>query len=209
MKILLIGHGKVNKIINEIYQDDIVGIVDETGENIQSIPQVIIDFSHPSLLDKTMFYAMKYNCPVLIGTTGYDIKKMAQIKELSNFVPILKSSNFSSGISLIKKILTENLDTINLYKKTIIERHNSLKKDTPSGTALMLDEILHTNNIHSFRDPFFVAEHEIVLEDSNEIITITHKVLNRSVFAFGAIKACGWLIKQSPGMYQLEDVNYD
>ena len=209
MKILLIGHGKVNKIICEFYKDSVIGVVDETLENITDYPDVIIDFSHSSLLDKTIQYAIKYNCPVLIGTTGYNEEKMAQIKELSNIVPLLVSCNFSNGILFVKKILIENIDTINLYNKTIIERHNSLKKDSPSGTALMLGEILKTNNIHSYRDPFFIGEHEIVLENKNEIIMITHKVLNRSVFALGAVKAAEWLIDKSPGFYQLEDVSYD
>ena len=209
MKILLIGHGKVNRIISEIYQESVVGIVDDTSENIVDIPSVIIDFSHPSLLDKTIYYAIKYNCSVVIGTTGYNEEKMAQIRQLSNVVPVLKSCNFANGISLIKKILIENIDTINLYNKTIVERHNILKKDSPSGTALMLEEILKTDNICSYRDPFFVGEHDIVLENTNEIITITHKVINRSVFALGAVKAALWLQNQSPGLYQVEDIKYD
>ena len=209
MKILLIGYGKVNKIIGDLYRDNIVGIVDETEESIKDIVDVIIDFSHPSLLDKTIFYAMKFKCPVVIGTTGYEEGKMAKIKELSNIVPVLKSCNFSTGISLIKRILIENLNTINLYNKSIVERHNSLKKDSPSGTALMLGDLLGIDNIHSYRDPFFIAEHDIVLENLNEVITITHKVLNRSVFAIGAVNAAQWLLDKPIGIYQIEDINYD
>ena len=209
MKILLIGYGKVNKIIGEIYRDDIVGIVDEIEDSIKDIPDVIIDFSHPSLLGKTIIYTMKFKCPVVIGTTGYEKEEIAQIKELSNIVPILMSCNFSTGISLIKKILTDNLSTINLYNKSIVERHNSLKKDSPSGTALMLGDLLGIDNIRSYRDPFFVAEHDIVLENLNEVITITHKVLNRSVFALGAVNAAKWLLDKPIGMYQIEDINYD
>ena len=91
--------------------------------------------------------------PIIIGTTGYNKEKMAQIKEFSKNIPILISSNFSNGIMLIKKIIDQNNINFNDYKKTIIERHNSLKKDSPSGTALMLGELLDTNNIYSYREP--------------------------------------------------------
>ena len=205
MKILLIGNGKVNKTITELYSNLVVGFIDDTAENIKETPNIIIDFSHPSLLDKTIELALKYRCPVLIGTTGYSEEKMAQIKELSNKLPLLISCNFSQGILLIKKIILDNNNSFNSYNKTIIERHNSLKKDSPSGTALMLEEIFKSNNIHSYREPFFIGEHEIILENSNEIITISHKVLNRSVFASGAIKAAYWLLNQDVGLYKLED----
>ena len=208
MKILLIGNGKVNNTIKEIYSNLVVGVVDDTNEFITDTPDVIIDFSHPTLLEKTFYYSLKYNVPIIIGTTGYNKEKMAQIKEFSKNLPILISSNFSNGIMLIKKIIKENIINFNEYKKTIIERHSSLKKDLPSGTALMLGELLDTNNIYSYRDPFFIGEHDVILENEFEIITFTHKVLNRNIFAIGALKAATWLLNQENGLYSFEDV-YD
>ena len=105
-----------------------------------------------------------------------------------------------------KKILKSNITNLISYKKTIIERHNSLKKDSPSGTAIMLGKILNTSNIYSYRDPFFIGEHDIVLENENEIVTISHKVLNRDVFAVGAVNAASYLLNQPPGLYELEDM---
>lgn len=208
MKILLIGNGKVNNTIKEIYSNLVVGVVDDTNEFITDTPDVIIDFSHPILLEKTFYYSLKYNVPIIIGTTGYNKEKMAQIKEFSKNLPILISSNFSNGIMLIKKIINQNNINFNEYKKTIIERHNSLKKDSPSGTSLMLGELLDTNNIYSYREPFFIGEHDIVLENEFEIITFTHKVLNRNIFAIGALKAATWLLNKENGLYSFEDV-YD
>ena len=205
MKVMLVGNGKVNNVIKENYSSLVVGVIDDVTDIINDLPDVIIDFSHPVLLDKTIYYAMKYNVPVVIGTTGYNEEKTAQIRELSEKVPVLVSRNFSNGMLLIKKIITDNLDIINSYKKTIIERHNSLKKDSPSGTALMLGDLLSTKNIYSYRDPFFVGEHDIVLENENEIIIFSHKVLNRGVFAAGAIKAAKWLINKEQGLYEFED----
>ena len=47
-----------------------------------------------------------------------------------------------------------------------------------------------------------------VLENEFEIITFTHKVLNRNIFAIGALKAATWLLNQENGLYSFEDV-YD
>lgn len=209
MKILLIGNGKVNKTITELYSNLVVGFIDDTAENIKETPNIIIDFSHPSLLDKTIELALKYRCPVLIGTTGYSEEKMAQIKELSNYIGVLKSENFSKGISIIKKILISHKNELDTYKKTIIERHNANKKDAPSGTALALGEIIETSNIISFRESDIIGEHSIIFEDENERIIIIHEALNRGLFINAVLKCATWLLKQKPGLYSLEDVVND
>ena len=104
----------------------------------------------------------------------------------------------------IKKILNDNLYSFRIYKKSIIERHSQTKKDSPSGTAILLADIINTKNIFSFRGPGFIAEHDVVFENDDEIITIKHKVLNREVFAIGAVNAAKWLLDQEVGFYTHE-----
>lgn len=201
MKILLIGSGKISKIISEMYNDLVVGVVDQENEMILETPTVIIDFSHPNLLDRTIHFSNKYNIPIVIGTTGYNEEKMAQIKELSKNVAVLLKVNFSNGITLIKKILNENIQPLKVYKRAIIERHDINKKDSPSGTAIALAELINTKDIFSFRSPAYIAEHDIVFENDDEVITIKHKVLNREVFAIGAVTSAKWLLEQKAGLY--------
>lgn len=205
MKILLCGYGKVNRLINELYEDNVVGIIDLDKEIVHEKPDIIIDFSHPDLLDRTLFYADSFNVPLVIGTTGYNEEKTAQIKELSKSIPILKSENFSYGISILKKVLISNFINLDMYEVDIIEKHNSFKKDSPSGTALTLANILKTEHIHSYRDPFFIGEHEILFKNESEVLTLSHKVLNRNIFANNAVNAGEWLINKKPGLYTLED----
>ena len=206
MKILLIGFGKVNKMIYEEVKDNIVGIVCKTQENLHDIPNIIIDFSHPSALDKTIELSRKYNAKVIVGTTGYNQEKMAQIKDLSTYTAVLKSENFSKGISIIKKILSSSKNEIYSYKKTIIERHHEHKKDAPSGTAITLGEIIETNNIISFRESDIIGEHSIIFENENERIIIIHEALNRNLFINGVLKCATWLLNQKPGLYSMEDL---
>ena len=209
MKILMIGFGKVNKCLYEFVKDDVVGIVTENEENIYGIPDIIIDFSHPDSLDKIIKYTKKHNAKVIIGTTGYDKEKMAQIKELSRYTSVLKSENFSLGIAIIKNMLTSNKNKISNYNKTIIERHNINKKDSPSGTALVLGEILKTNNFICLRDTDIIGEHTIILENDYEKITIIHEVFNRELFIQGILKSLNWLVNQEAGLYTFEDVHYE
>ena len=94
MKILLIGFGKMNEAIYELYKHDVIGVINIRKKYLKGKPDIIIDFSHPNMLEETLFYSRQYGVPVLIGTTGYNEAKMAQIKELSNHVPVIMSSNF-------------------------------------------------------------------------------------------------------------------
>ena len=209
MKILLIGFGKVNKCLYEIIHNDVVGIVTETEENIYGIPDVIIDFSHPNALDKTIKYCKAYDAKIIIGTTGYNEEKMAQIKEISRYTLVLKSENFSLGIAIIKNMLINNKSKFKLYNKSIFERHGKNKKDSPSGTALALGKILQTNNFTCLRDSNIVGEHTIILENDYEKITIIHEAFNRELFIQGILKSLNWLVNQNIGFYTFEDVNYE
>ena len=209
MRILLIGFGKVNKCLYEFVKDDVVGIVTENEENIYGIPDIIIDFSHPNSLDKTIKYIKKYNAKIIIGTTGYNKEKTAQIKELSRYTSVLKSENFSLGVAIVKNMLISNKNKISNYNKTIIERHDKNKKDSPSGTALSFGEILETSNFTCLRDSNIIGEHTIILENDYEKITIIHEVFNRELFIQGVLKCLNWLVNQEAGLYTFEDVHYE
>lgn len=206
MKILLVGFGKINRLIYELYEDLIVGIYDINTKKIDGIPDVIIDFSHPDFLYESLELVKKYRCPIVIGTTNYDDKKRALIKEISNVTPVLISANFSLGIYLLEKMFKENKKIIDMYQKEIIETHHNTKISSPSGTAITLGNIIDTENITSIRIGDVVGTHEIILERENEIICINHIINNRSVYAKGAVNSAYWLIKQKPGLYTYGDV---
>ena len=42
---------------------------------------------------------------------------------------------------------------------------------------------------------------------NEEVISFTHNAESRDIFAYGAIEAALWLLKQDPGYYELENVN--
>ena len=206
MKILLVGFGRVNKLIYELYEEMVVGIFDINKCEIKDIPDVIIDFSHADFFPKLIEIIKKYKCPTVIGTTDYNEEKIAILKEFSSTIPILISSNFSLGIYLLEKMLKENKKIIDMFDKEIIETHHKLKLTSPSGTALSLAKLINTENITSIRIGDVVGIHEIILEHDYEVLSINHSVSNRVVFAIGAINAAKWLINQNAGLYNLGDI---
>ena len=209
MNILLIGFGKINQIIYRNNTSNVVGIVDVDKKFLYQNPDIIIDFSHPNMLDKTIKYASLYKVPVLIGTTGYDEEKMAQIKELSTIVPVLMSSNFSQGIAIVSKMLKDNISLLNTYEIKIVETHQKDKVDKISGTAKMLANIIKTDNVFAERVETSVGEHKIYFSNEFEEIEISHVAKSRNVFVLGVMKAVSWLVNQPIGLYSLEDTFYE
>ena len=113
----------------------------------------------------------------------------------------------------------------------IVEMHHRLKKDAPSGTAKSLAEILagvrklqldkaarhgrvgivgeRTSTeigIHSVRGGDVVGDHTVIFANTGERLELTHKVSNRDALANGALRAALWVVKQKPGLYDMQDV---
>ena len=206
MKILLVGFGKMNKLIFELFEEMVVGVCDLNKIDIKEKPDVIIDFSHKDCFSKLLELIEKYNCPVVIGTTNYEEEKIAQLKEISKKIPILMSANFSIGIYLLEKMFKENKKVLSLFDKEIIETHHKEKLQSPSGTALSLANYLNTSNITSIRIGDVVGIHEIFLEKDYEVLSINHSVSNRRIYAIGAINAAKWLMNKESGFYSIGDI---
>ena len=195
--------------------------LEKTGVNLdcsfKNIPKtdVIIDFSEPSFSFEAIKYSKENGIPIVIGTTGFEHEQLSLISEVSKTIPILLSANTSLGIVFIKRLLD------NLSKESLIsfdeirvwERHHKNKIDSPSGTALDLRDFLSRAVesekkiiIDTEREGKSVGEHKISLIKENELIEISHKALNRSIFAEGALEAARWLHSQPKGLYTMSDI---
>ena len=196
----LIGKSKININIIE-------GISNEKDIDL------IIDFSRPQNSIEVLRFARKKNIPMLIGTTGFNEDELDEINEISKEIPVLIAPNTSMGIALFKKIIDYSKEVLNIASTIEIhEQHHKEKKDSPSGTAInlkeQLKEILSNKEIHieSFREGNSPGVHTIKLSFEDEILEISHKVLDRSIFAKGAIIAGKWLKDKPPGLYTMQDI---
>lgn len=181
------------------------------GKSIKT-SMVWIDFSHANAFESVIEEVRQRQCPLVMGTTGLLQNQMEQLKALSSRVPVVYDTNFSVGIHVLRKLLRA-LPFMYKFDITIFESHHASKKDCPSGTAKTLQQDIKQAcatrvaiPILSHRGGGIRGEHSVVLSGENEVLTLKHSVLDRSVFAEGALSAAVWILKQSCGFFSMEDV---
>ncbi|MBE6596591.1 MAG: 4-hydroxy-tetrahydrodipicolinate reductase [Ruminococcaceae bacterium] len=193
---------------------------------------VIIDFSHHSVLPALLEYAISTATPIVVSTTGHSEEELAEMKAASEKIPVFFSRNMSIGINLLIELSKKAAKTLGLdFDVEIIEKHHNNKLDAPSGTALMLAEAISEERdttelvydrhlkrakrssseigIHSVRGGTIVGEHEVIYAGNNEIISLSHTATSREVFATGALKAAEYLSKKKVGLFNMSDVIND
>ncbi len=199
-------------------------------DDVKLIPDVIIDFSHISVLENLLEFAVKHGVAVVLATTGYSTEQIEKIKEVSTKIPVFFTANMSLGVNLLcslaksaAKILGSNFDI------EIIEKHHNQKLDAPSGTALMLANAVndvfddkytyeydrHSKRqkrtkteigIHAIRGGTIVGEHDVIFAGHDEVITLSHSAQSKEVFAAGAVKAAKFIVGKPIGMYDMGDI---
>ena len=191
---------------------------------------VIIDFSSPDCLEEVLLFAECRKCAIVLGTTGYSEADLRRIEMASKRIPVFKTANLSVGVNLMEHLVREAAAFLGAkFDVEIIEKHHNLKKDAPSGTALMLAKAVQDGRdhsltevygregqvgarkqselgIHAVRGGTIVGEHEVMFAGEDEIITISHSARSKKVFAAGAIKAAKWLSGKPAGMYNMSDL---
>jgi 4-hydroxy-tetrahydrodipicolinate reductase len=223
-----------NKEIGNIIDNIIHPLCSEWQEDIFKGAQVIIDFSSSEGTVRALEAAFQHKLPILVGTTGVPEMYDEFFKRVANVAPLIKASNTSIGMNVmfnLVKSATQLLGTDTDIE--ISEIHHNMKKDAPSGTALSLGEVVaEARNqslsevasydrtkqkqerkkgevgISAIRGGDVPGEHTVYYFRSGERIEITHRALNRTIFADGAVKAGVWLAKPNlaPGRYTMMDV---
>ncbi len=191
---------------------------------------VIIDFSHHSMVDNMLNYCEKTHCPAVICTTALSDKTNQRIIDLSKQIAFFKSANMSLGIHVLRNLAQNAYKALrDDFDIEIIEKHHNKKIDAPSGTASMIANSINdvaSNKfklvygregknakrtdaeigIHSIRGGTIVGEHNIIFSGMDEIIEIKHTAASKMVFAKGALEAAKFLIGKPAGMYDMGDM---
>ena len=102
-----------------------------------------------------------------------------------------------------------SMSILNGPEITITETHHIDKKDAPSGTALLWNEWLGSDNeIKSIRESDTIGLHEAKIMTEMEKITITHQATDRKLFAEGALWCAKAVIQLNfeSGLYSFENI---
>jgi len=207
----LIGaSGKMGKEIISLMnenENELVFKYDIDGESFSEKPEVLIDFSLPAVLGKTIEYALKFKSPLIIGTTGFNEAQLKQIRKLSEKIPVVQSYNFSVGMQMLIQSAVLLKEKLTDWDIEISEIHHRFKKDKPSGTAIMIKNALGREvNISSLRLGNVVGEHSVSFGGLGETLTITHSALSRRTFAEGVLRAVKFIVDKEKGFYTIKDV---
>lgn len=240
MNIAIIGYGKMGKEIEKaaLPKHNIVCIIDVDNANeINNLQKykadVAIEFTHPEAAVSNILKCFEQNIPVVSGTTGW-YQQLDFVREKCNELngALFYAPNFSIGVNLYffiiqqaAQILQPHLDQ---YHLAIHETHHTQKKDSPSGTAISMANMVmkaiphykqwvnylneEPQQITSDKLPIVskridpvVGTHQLIAQSDFDQIVIEHHAKNRKGFASGAIQAAEFLLNKK-GIYTMNDL---
>ena len=213
---------------------EVVGRIDQ-GDDLGTIiknTDAVIDFSFHEATAKIAEICAANAKALVIGTTGHSDAEQSQIKNQKSKIPIVWSSNYSTGVNALFWLTRKAAEILGPgFDLEVLEMHHRMKKDAPSGTANSLAKILakvrheqleevarhgrvgitgeRTSSeigIHSIRGGDVVGDHTVIFANVGERLELTHKASSRDTFANGALRAAQWVVKQQPGIYDMQDV---
>ena len=227
------GHFQINKDAGEVAGVGKIGvpIVAQLAPLLKG-QVVIVEFTAPEATLEHVEIAAQKNVPIVIGTTGFSPKQLAEIKKVSRRTRILISPNMSLGVNLLVSLMGRVAGILgDDYDVEIVEAHHRFKKDAPSGTALALarpiaealkrdldksgvcgrkgivgERTKQEIGLLSVRAGDIVGEHTVTFGGLGERIEFIHRAHSRETFARGALRAAQWLVKQKKGLYGMQDV---
>lgn len=194
--------------------------------------EVVVDFSFHTVTAELAEQCASLGRPLVTGTTGHSDADKARIRACGTRIPIVWSSNFSTGVNALFWLTRKAAEILGPgFDVEIIEMHHRLKKDAPSGTAATLAEVLGAVRqvqlaealrygrhgitgertaseigMHSLRGGDVVGDHTVVFATPGERVELTHKASSRETFAQGALRASQWVLGRAPGLYSMQDV---
>jgi 4-hydroxy-tetrahydrodipicolinate reductase len=208
--------------------------VDE-GDNFTAALErcdAVIDFSHHSTLDPVLAQCVAFHRTLVIGTTGHSDSQIAAIHEAGKSIPIVFAPNYSVGVNTLFWLTRKATEILgSSFDLEVVEMHHRMKKDSPSGTAKRLAEILaevrelsYQNDtrhgrfgivgertqdeigMHAVRGGDVVGDHTVIFAALGERVELTHKASSRDTFAMGALRASLWAHGREPGVFDMQDV---
>jgi len=192
----------------------------------------VIDFTHAGATAAITQACAQAGKILVIGTTGQDDATRKIIREAAREIPVIFAPNYSVGVNTLFWLTRKAAEILGKdFDLEVVEMHHRLKKDSPSGTARRLAEILaevrglsydtdvrHGREgmvgerspaeigMHALRGGDVVGDHTVIYANNGERLELTHRASSRDTFASGALRAAKWAGGQPPGLYDMQDV---
>ncbi len=229
MKIALIGYGAMGKVIHRLAEEKGHEIVVCTRARVSGTADlsvtplltrslvysdVAIDFSAAEAVARNVEACVAAGVPIVEGTTGWNSHR-AEIDQIvrDGDGAFVFGANFSIGVNLFYRVAdftAELFARFPEYEAFIEEQHHSRKKDSPSGTALKLKDIVSAHikrgfGVSATRAGNIPGTHRVGFDGPADQILLEHAARSREGFASGAILAAEWIVGKK-GFYEFSDV---
>jgi len=194
--------------------------------------QFVIDFTRPEGTLELLPYCVQHGVKMIIGTTGFNDAGRAAIAAAAKDIAIVLAPNMSVGVNVTMKLLDMAARSFaEDYDIEIIEAHHRHKVDAPSGTALMMGEVVAQAKGHKLEDVAVyarhgvtgprkpssigfatirggdvVGDHTVLFAGTGERIEISHKSSSRVSYAHGSLRAVRFLVNKTQGLFDMQDV---
>ncbi|HKB09241.1 MAG TPA: dihydrodipicolinate reductase C-terminal domain-containing protein [Vicinamibacterales bacterium] len=226
MKLLLVGHGKMGRMVESLaaeYGCEIAGVIDPasprhgggTDAAAWNGVDVAVDFSTPDSVPLNAPALARRGINLVVGTTGWSAHEAAVRRAVDDSgAGIVVAPNFSTGVVLFEAIIARAAEVFapqTDFGAFVHEAHHAAKKDAPSGTALLLRRSMQQAgfarpiDISATRAGFIPGTHTVGFDGPAETITLSHTARDRTAFARGALTAAKW-IHGKGGWYTMRDV---
>jgi 4-hydroxy-tetrahydrodipicolinate reductase len=206
-------------------------LTDRFREAIASA-DVAVDFSRAEASVEHARIAAAAGKPIVIGSTGFTPDQLSNVKDAARGIPCVLSPNMSVGVNLMFKLAADAARVLgDDYDVEIVEVHHRFKKDSPSGTAVKLADVVADAlgrdmkdagvygrrgmtgertrkeiGVFAVRAGDVVGEHTLVFGGIGERFEITHRAHSRETFARGAVRAAAWIVGKPNGLYDMRAV---
>ena len=227
MRILLVGYGKMGRLVGELapgYSCEVAGVVDPLSKahtaalddpRWKGTVDVAIDFTTPDAVLSNVAILAAQGINIVLGTTGWGTHE-AELQKLTADagIGIVAAPNFSTGVVLFDEVVARAAEMFASqpeFAAYLHESHHSAKKDAPSGTALKLKRTMEAAgydrpiDVAATRAGYIPGTHTIGFDGPSESITLTHTARDRGGFARGALTAAKWVNGRS-GWFSMKDV---
>jgi len=199
------GHPDIGK--------DILGVKIFDDANVIKSADVLIEFTAVSPTMEHLNACLKFLRPMVIGTTGLSEDQILEIKKAAKKIPVVFSPNMSIGVNCLFGLVKMAAAKLGIdYEVSIVEAHHIHKKDSPSGTAKKLAQIVketsqkEVKDIKAVREGEIIGDHRVIFESPVDRIELFHSAKTRDIFVLGALAAAKFIVNQKPGLYSMQDV---
>jgi 4-hydroxy-tetrahydrodipicolinate reductase len=226
MRILLVGHGRMGRLVGDLAPDygcEVAGVIDPQSplhaggldqERWRSV-DVAIDFTFPDAVKSNVEALARLGTNIVIGTTGWNQDEEAVRRSVAAAgIGVVVAPNFSVGVVIFNAIVARAATLFAAQQEFgayLHEAHHVAKKDAPSGTALLLKKTIEESgfsrpvDVSSTRAGYIPGTHTVGFDGPAETITLSHLARDRSAFARGALIAAKWVTGRH-GWFTMKDV---